>query len=55
MLRSCFGDKVLLGIVKLFSLLDELSPPKTLFRVVRTLYSKKGEKEESIFPTSGEK
>ncbi len=32
MLRSCFGDKVLLGIAKLFSLLDELSPPEALLR-----------------------
>jgi hypothetical protein len=55
MLRSCFGDKVLLGIVKLFSLLDELSPPEVLYCVVRSLYSIIGEKEERIFPTCGEK
>ena len=39
-----------IGIVKLFSFLDELSPPEVLFRIVRTLFSKKGEKEERSFP-----
>ena len=42
-------------IVKLFSFLDELSPPEVLFRIVRTLFSKKGKKEERSFPTFEEK
>jgi hypothetical protein len=54
-----FGDKVLLGSVTLFSLLDELSPPEALFRVVRTLFvlreivRKRGLAVRDLDPTAG--